>query len=100
MDDELLSLDDTPQADSIGLGLAIGPDGDVGVVLMLSDTEQNDKTLGTIVLNKKAVVMIKGKLSELIDEMEMADEAVRTMGTEAAREYLNNWARRINQQLN
>lgn len=100
MEDDI-EISDLPGADHIGIGMCLAESGSVGIVLMLGDhVDEEEITLGSIVLDYTSTERIVGKLQELMVEMKMAEEAVKEMGTDAAREYLNNWARRINSQLN
>jgi hypothetical protein len=92
-----------PVASTIGCGFILNNEGDVGVLITLGDTDETETehiTLAGIVLEPEVARFIVDKLTALIGDVEMAEEAVSTMGIDAAREYLSNWSKRSNAPLN
>jgi hypothetical protein len=85
----------SPEATIIGCGMTVTPEGAVGVVIMLGDmTNDGERTLGTIALDLEMGYQVKDKLDSLLAEAQLAADATASMGEEAAREYLINWAKR------
>jgi hypothetical protein len=85
----------SPEATIIGCGMSVTPEGGVGIVVMLGDmTNDGERTLGTIALNLEMGYQVRDKLNSLLTEAQIAADATESMGDEAAREYLINWAKR------
>lgn len=89
-------------ANTIGAGFVITPDNTVGIIVMLGEQEDGEdhKELASIMLSPEVAEMIVVKLQGLLADAEVAEEAVTSMGHEAATEYLTNWAKRNSAGLN
>jgi len=102
MDMDFESLDTT--ATTIGTGMVVADDGKVMIVIMLGDAASEDmethRTLATIALEPDVAEMIAGKINALVEDAEQATEAIRTMGIDAAKDYVANWPRRDSAGLN
>lgn len=91
-----------PIASTFGFGLMI-TDGKIGVVIILGDTDDNSGDATThagIVLTPEVADFFVARLGALLHDIDMAEEAVKMMGEEAATEYLQNWSKRVNSGLN
>ncbi len=94
---------DTPVANAIGAGLILNDEGNVSIVILLSDAVEDESEttpMAGISLPLDAALLIIEKLQRLLKEAEFANEAIGSMGKEAATEYLDNWSKRVNSPLN
>lgn len=92
-----------PSASTFGYGLVLKDDGDVSILITLGESDDDGNSTGTlagIVLEPEMAEFFVARLQAVLNEVEIAKEAVRVMGPEAASEYMQNWAKRINSALN